>query len=95
MKSINCFLRPPLAQRAARQLRQQLQHTAPIPKTCRRRFSRTASRRAREPADDPNFSSIIDAAPQLVRSGRKHGPGLILLGRQAGRLSPSSTAQRG
>jgi surfeit locus 1 family protein len=31
------------------------------------------------PADDPNFTSIVDNPPQLVRSGKRHGPGLIIL----------------
>lgn len=35
---------------------------------------------ANSPADDPNFTSILDQPPQLIRSGRKrHGPGLIVL----------------
>ncbi|KAF2146233.1 uncharacterized protein K452DRAFT_294816 [Aplosporella prunicola CBS 121167] len=38
-----------------------------------RRFQHT------NPADDPNFSSIIDQPPQLVKTGRRHGPGLIIL----------------
>ncbi|SLM38465.1 surf1 family protein [Lasallia pustulata] len=28
---------------------------------------------------DPNFVSIVDNPPILIRSGRKHGPGLIIL----------------
>ncbi|ERS98155.1 hypothetical protein HMPREF1624_04936 [Sporothrix schenckii ATCC 58251] len=33
-----------------------------------------------QPADDPNFTSILDNPPELVRSGgRRHGPGLIVL----------------
>ena len=32
------------------------------------------------PADDPNFISIVDNPPTLIRSGRRHGPGLIILG---------------
>ena len=31
-------------------------------------------------ADDPNFVSIVDNPQRLVRSGKKHGSGLILLG---------------
>ncbi|ORY60512.1 SURF1 family-domain-containing protein [Pseudomassariella vexata] len=31
------------------------------------------------PAEDPNFTSILDNPPQLVRAGRRHGPGLIIL----------------
>ncbi|CAK7203783.1 surf-like protein [Sporothrix eucalyptigena] len=35
---------------------------------------------APQPADDPNFTSILDNPPELVRSGgKKHGPGLIIL----------------
>lgn len=34
----------------------------------------------RQPADDPNFTSIIDNPPNLVRTGKRHGPGLIILG---------------
>ncbi|KAL9609966.1 MAG: hypothetical protein Q9167_005294 [Letrouitia subvulpina] len=30
-------------------------------------------------ADDPDFLSIADRPPELIRAGRKHGPGLILL----------------
>lgn len=32
------------------------------------------------PADDPNFLSIVDKPPKLVKVGRKHNPGVILLG---------------
>lgn len=32
-----------------------------------------------QPADDPNFTSILDNPPNLVRAGRRHGPGLIIL----------------
>lgn len=46
-----------------------------------RHISRTAIRR-RQPAEDPNFLSILDNPPNIVRSGgKKHGPGLIVLGR--------------
>ncbi|KAL1959601.1 hypothetical protein VTO42DRAFT_1636 [Malbranchea cinnamomea] len=35
---------------------------------------------AHNPAeDDPNWISVADHPPQLVRTGRKHGPGLIIL----------------
>ncbi|EFW98631.1 cox1 assembly protein [Grosmannia clavigera kw1407] len=34
---------------------------------------------APQPADDPNFSSILDNPPELVRSGRRHGPGILIL----------------
>lgn len=45
-----------------------------------RPITRSRPRRARQAADDPNFTSILDNPPDLVRSGRKHGPGLIILG---------------
>lgn len=49
----------------------------------RRSPARALQRRryARSPADDPNFTSILDQPPQLVRSGqKKHGPGILVLG---------------
>lgn len=49
----------------------------------RRHLSQTPRRRggAPQPADDPNFQSILDNPPTLVRagSGRRHGPGLLVL----------------
>ncbi|KAK3190676.1 surf-like protein [Lecanicillium sp. MT-2017a] len=47
----------------------------------RRPFSTTPCRRAekKQDGDNANFVSIIDLDPTMVRSGRKHGPGLILL----------------
>ena len=47
--------------------------------TCRY-LSKTTRRRPEQPGDDPNFMSIIDSPPMLVRAGRRHGPGLIVLG---------------
>lgn len=46
-----------------------------------RQFRSSGLRRAEKPqaADDPNFVSILDGPPQLVRSRRRHGPGLIIL----------------
>ncbi|CAN8100693.1 unnamed protein product [Discula destructiva] len=52
------------------------------PCTPRRFFSHTSPHRAhepRQPADDPNFQSILDNPTTLVRAGRRHGPGLIIL----------------
>ncbi|QSZ30813.1 hypothetical protein DSL72_000371 [Monilinia vaccinii-corymbosi] len=46
--------------------------------TYHRHFSNTRVN-CRQPADDPNFISIIDNPPNLVRTGRRHGPGLIIL----------------
>jgi surfeit locus 1 family protein len=31
-------------------------------------------------ADDPRWLSVVDHPAQIVRTGRKHGPGLIILG---------------
>ncbi|KAM7183441.1 putative COX1 assembly protein Shy1 [Rhypophila sp. PSN 637] len=54
----------------------------PNPTTPRRSCS-TSPRRpkdeAKQPADSSNFTSILDNPPELVRTGRKHGPGLIIL----------------
>ncbi|KAH6630292.1 SURF1 family-domain-containing protein [Chaetomium sp. MPI-SDFR-AT-0129] len=44
----------------------------------RQRFSNTP-RRSIQPAEQPGFHSILDNPPELVRTGRKHGPGLIIL----------------
>ncbi len=41
-------------------------------------------RYAHTPADDPYFQSIVDNPPMLVKSGQKHGPGLIVLCRHPG-----------
>lgn len=35
---------------------------------------------AHNPADNPNFESILDKPVKLVQAGKKHGPGLIILG---------------
>lgn len=55
------------------------------PTTCRysarRPFSSSRLRSDKQAGDSPEFVSIVDGPPQLVRaSRRKHGPGLILLG---------------
>ncbi|KAG0650238.1 Cytochrome oxidase assembly shy1 [Hyphodiscus hymeniophilus] len=44
-----------------------------------RHISRSTRQRAQQPGDDPNFMSIVDNPPTLVRAGRRHGPGLIIL----------------
>lgn len=49
----------------------------------RRPFTSYAFRREakKQPSfDDPDFVSIIDGPPQIIRSGKRHGPGLIILG---------------
>ncbi|KAI0509244.1 SURF1 family-domain-containing protein [Xylaria bambusicola] len=63
----------------ARHITRSLTHQFPKPGP-RRPFTRTAPRHnARQPGDDPNFTSILDNPPELVRAGRRHGPGLIVL----------------
>ncbi|PHH76414.1 hypothetical protein CDD82_3993 [Ophiocordyceps australis] len=44
-------------------------------------FCTTSRRRAgsKQPADDAGFVSVLDASPRIVRSGRRHGAGIILL----------------
>ncbi|PMD14345.1 COX1 assembly protein-like protein Shy1 [Hyaloscypha hepaticicola] len=53
----------------------------PIAPTCPscRHISQSTRRAKAEPADDPNFMSIVDNPPNLVRAGKRHGPGLIVL----------------
>jgi surfeit locus 1 family protein len=47
----------------------------------RRQFTSSFFRRKKQPsADDPEFVSILDGPPQLVRVGKRHGPGLLVLG---------------
>ena len=47
---------------------------------CLRTFTTSKqARQQRAAADDPNWESIVDRTPVIVRAGRKHGPGLILL----------------
>jgi surfeit locus 1 family protein len=53
---------------------------APKCPSCRH-ISQSTRRSKAEPADDPNFMSIVDNPPNLVRAGRRHGPGLIVLGK--------------
>ncbi|KAI0403097.1 SURF1 family-domain-containing protein [Xylaria palmicola] len=56
---------------------------AGAPHPARRPFSHARPRRQQQhqqPGDDPNFTSILDNPPELVRAGRRrHGPGLIVL----------------
>ncbi|KAI1001008.1 hypothetical protein K3495_g7188 [Podosphaera aphanis] len=72
-----------------RQLRNGRSFCSPLPKfressispcsESRRLISNTL-RRPAQPADDPEFVSIVDRPAVLVRAGRKkHGPGLIIL----------------
>ncbi|KAF1809876.1 COX1 assembly protein [Eremomyces bilateralis CBS 781.70] len=45
----------------------------------RRLHSQGRNSSSHNAGDDPNFSSVIDQPAVLVRSGQRHGPGLILL----------------
>ncbi|KAL8784563.1 MAG: hypothetical protein Q9213_003911 [Squamulea squamosa] len=36
-------------------------------------------RSVHNPAEEANFTSIVDNSPDLVKSGRRHGPGIIIL----------------
>ncbi len=68
------LLRPSLAHSTARQL---VHDTT----AARRRLSQTPRRRrAKQPAEEADFTSVLDHPPQLVRTGRRHGPGLLILG---------------
>ncbi|KAI0468951.1 SURF1 family-domain-containing protein [Xylaria cf. heliscus] len=50
------------------------------PPKSQRFLTHSAPRKSRpQPGDDPNFTSILDNPPELVRIGRRHGPGLIIL----------------
>ena len=49
--------------------------------TCRH-ISKSSRRSTPQPADNPDFMSIVDNPPNLVRTGKRHGPGLIVLGTQ-------------
>lgn len=45
-----------------------------------RQMSRTTFRKQQQPVDDPNFTSLLDNPPVLVRAGgKRHGAGLIVL----------------
>lgn len=62
------------------------QFSSPSSSSPRRTFSHTRRRpqnphqQPQQPADDPNFTSILDNPPQLVRTGRRrHGLGLLVL----------------
>ncbi|KAI5922298.1 SURF1-domain-containing protein [Camillea tinctor] len=79
------WLTPPTARSLTRQVSQSLTHHFRPPLSPRRtlpapRASSSSSRPPpSNPADDPTFTSILDHPPELVRAGRRHGPGLIIL----------------
>ncbi len=45
-----------------------------------RHLSQSSRRAKLQSVDDPTWKSIVDNPPELVRAGRRHGPGLIILG---------------
>lgn len=49
---------------------------------CQQRGSalRRGRRSIQTSTTEAEFTSIVDNAPDLVRSGRRHGPGIIVLG---------------
>ncbi|KAI4238095.1 MAG: hypothetical protein LQ349_001333 [Xanthoria aureola] len=50
------------------------------PQFPRRNWAVFGSRRfAHSPADGADFTSIVDNSPDLVKSGKRHGPGIIIL----------------
>ncbi|KAK7417009.1 surf-like protein [Neonectria magnoliae] len=52
----------------------------PVRRPQRRPFTASGFRRNASKHDDNNdFVSVLDAPPQLVRAGKRHGPGLIVL----------------
>ena len=55
------------------------------PSSLQRRYSHN-------PADDPKYHSIVDNPAVLVRSGRKHGPGLIVLCKYPWPIMPGSSS---
>ncbi|EEH34851.2 surfeit locus protein [Paracoccidioides lutzii Pb01] len=46
---------------------------------CSRCWRKQQVRFAHQPADEPNWMSVVDNPAKLVRTGRRHGPGLIIL----------------
>ncbi|EEH50015.2 uncharacterized protein PADG_06094 [Paracoccidioides brasiliensis Pb18] len=46
---------------------------------CSRCWRKQQVRFAHQPADDPNWMSVVDNPAKLVRTGGRHGPGLIIL----------------
>ncbi|PGG97317.1 hypothetical protein AJ79_09248 [Helicocarpus griseus UAMH5409] len=46
---------------------------------CARCWRKQQVRFAHQPADDPSWMSVVDNPAKLVKTGRKHGPGLIIL----------------
>ncbi|KAH8882677.1 hypothetical protein GQ53DRAFT_753474 [Thozetella sp. PMI_491] len=81
MNPLNCLVRPAAGRRITALLSKQSLTAPARPQLApaRRAISSSPQRTARQAADEPGFTSILDNPPELVRSGRKHGPGLIIL----------------
>ena len=80
MNASKTFLQQARSFKSARGISKELwRPIAPKCPSCRH-LSQSSRRPKAEPADDPNFMSIVDNPPNLVRAGRRHGPGLIVLG---------------
>ncbi|OTA98443.1 hypothetical protein M426DRAFT_325981 [Hypoxylon sp. CI-4A] len=65
--------------RTSPRCRQTSSSSTPLQPFLRRPFTQTTRHLNRPPAEDPSFTSILDNPPELVRTGRRHGPGLIVL----------------
>ncbi|EDN03323.1 conserved hypothetical protein [Histoplasma mississippiense (nom. inval.)] len=46
---------------------------------CARCWRKQQVRFAHQPADDPSWMSVVDNPSKLVKTGKRHGPGLIIL----------------
>ena len=72
---IPLLLRSQIRQRAAKNW------TRLYPCLGRTRQAPPGRRFAHSPADNRLFNSIVDNPPQLVKTGQRHGPGLVVLSR--------------
>ena len=70
------YLRPPLLRRCLKIRRCLRNTTYPLVQSGRFHIKRPLYKSS----DDTDFSSIADTPPDIVRSGKKHGPGIIILG---------------
>ncbi|KIN07672.1 hypothetical protein OIDMADRAFT_37093 [Oidiodendron maius Zn] len=77
-RAILSHLRSPGATRPLVQQWRRLRNP-PISRCPACRHLSQSARRARQAADDPDFLSIVDHPPNLVRTGKRHGAGLIIL----------------
>lgn len=81
----NCLLRPLAGQKLVHSLSRNTHprrvpfHFAVAPSRRQAFSSSPRLRQYRQPADNPEFTSVLDNPPELVRTGRKHGWGIIVL----------------